>query len=110
MKRQLARFVVGVALSALIGVGLATGVRAQQMPMHQGPMGTSPMMMQQMQAQMAQMQATMQAMRAQLDKINPELLTGQERPMYEYLKIMQTHMEQMHAMMGTMMRMGMGGR
>jgi cell division protein FtsB len=110
MKRRLVRLVVGVVLSALIGVGLATGVRAQQMPMHQGPMGNSPMMMQQMQAQMAQMQATMQAMRAQLDKINPELLTGQERPMYEYLKIMQTHMEQMHAMMGTMMRMGMGSR
>ncbi len=110
MKRRLARLIVGVALSALIGVGLETDVRAQQMPMHQGPTGNSPMMMQQMQAQMGQMQVTMQAMRAQLDKISPELLTGQERPMYEYLKIMQTHMEQMHAMMGTMMRMGMGSR
>ena len=109
MKSRLARSVVGVALTALIGIGFAAGVQAQQMPMH-GPMGNPPMMMQQMQAQMAQMQATMQAMRAQLDKINPELLTGQERPMYEYLKIMQTHMEQMHAMMGTMMRMGMGSR
>lgn len=107
MKHRLALLVVGVALSVLIGVGVATGVRAQQMPMHQ-PMGNSPMM-QQMQAQMAQMKATMQAMRGQLDKINPQLLTGQERPMYEYLKIMQTHMEQMHSMMGTMMRMGMMG-
>lgn len=110
MKQRLALLIVGAALTALVSVGGAAGVGAQQMPMHHGPTGNSTMMMQQMQAQMAQMEATMQAMRAQLKKINPELLTGQERPMYEYLRIMQTHMEQMHAMMGPMMRMGTGNR
>jgi hypothetical protein len=110
MKSRLALLTVGVALTAFLSGGSAAGVGAQQMPMPHGSMGSSPMMMQRMQAQMARMQVTIQAMRAQLDKINPDLLTGQERPMYEYLKIMQTHMEQMHAMMGTMMQMGMGSR
>lgn len=68
-----------------------------QMPMHQ--------MTEQMQRQMAQMGITVKALHAQLNKINPELLTGQERPMYEYLKTLQTHLETMHGMMGTMQRM-----
>ncbi len=109
MKRRLPWWIAGVTLAAFVSVG-AVGVRAQQMPIPHGPMGTSHMMMQPMQVQMAQMQATMQAMRAQMEKINPDLLTGQERPMYEYLKLMQIHMEQMHAMMGTMMQKGAGSR
>jgi deazaflavin-dependent oxidoreductase (nitroreductase family) len=35
------------------------------------------------------------------------LLTGQERPMYAYLKILQTHLETMGGMMGTMQDMMM---
>jgi hypothetical protein len=103
MTRRLAFLSIGVALIALLSVGSTTSVGAQQMPM---PMGNSPMMMQLMQ-QLAQTQATTQALRAQLEKINPDLLTGQERPMYEYLKIMQSHTEQMHATMNTMMQMMM---
>jgi hypothetical protein len=68
-------------------------------------------MMQQMHRQMGEMTASIKALRAQLDKTNPELLTGQERPMYEYLKLLQAHLETMHGMLGTMMRMpGMRGR
>lgn len=75
----------------------------QQMPMNR-PMTRQQMdqMMTQMQRQMAQMDATVKALRAQLNKVNPDLLTGQERPMYEYLKILQTHMESMHPMTQTM--------
>ncbi len=42
-------------------------------------------------------------------------VTTQERPLYEYLKILQTHLETMHGTMGTMqgmmkMQSGMPGR
>lgn len=64
----------------------------QQMPMGQ--------MMGQMQQRMDQMTATVRAMRAQLDKINPAMLTPSERAMFDYLKLMQTQMEAMHGWMG----------
>lgn len=99
-----------IAVALLIGVQWIAGVRAQpQMPMYSGQMGmmgnqgmSMEPMMHQMQAHMAQMTASVKALRGQLNKINPDLLTGQERPMYEYLKILQTHLESMAAMMGTM--------
>lgn len=107
-KSLVAILVIAVAL--LIGVQWIAGVRAQpQMPMYSGQMGmmgsqgmSMGPMMHQMQAHMAQMTASVKALRGQLNKINPDLLTGQERPMYEYLKILQTHLESMAAMMGTM--------
>lgn len=93
--------------------------RAQAQPMSPMPMQMPGGMMTgqqmdamaaQMQAHMAQMTARARAMRQQLDKINPDLLTGQERPMYEYMRLLQTHMETMNSAMGTMqgmmMRMG----
>lgn len=64
----------------------------QQMPMGQ--------MMGQMQQRMTRMTANLQAMRVQLDKINPDLLTANERPMYEYLKLLQAQMEMMQGWMG----------
>ena len=83
----------------------------QKMPMTPQPGMPVGQMMQQMQGQMAEMTASIKALRGQLDKTNPELLTGQERPMYEYLKLLQTHLETMHGMLGTMMQMpGMRGR
>lgn len=117
--RENTRFLImGMALIAVTAlmVGLA---RVQAQPSMPGPgmMGLNQMAMNQaqMQRQMAQMNTTVKALRAQLNKINPDLLTGQERPMYEYLKILQTHLETMQAMMGTMQGMmmqmpGMMGR
>lgn len=64
----------------------------QQMPMGQ--------MLGRMQQHMNQVTADLRAMRAQLDKVNPDLLTPQERPMYEYLKLLQRHMETMQGWMG----------
>lgn len=77
-----------------------------QMPMNQ-PMSSQQMnqMMQQMQRQMQQMEATIRALRAQLDKVNPDLLTGQERPLYEYLRMLQAHLETMPPMMRNMQGM-----
>lgn len=117
--------IVGLVLAAVIVLAAVVSFqvigRAQAQPMGPMPM---PMQMQggmmtgqqmdammaQMQAHMAQMTARVRAMRQQLDKINPDLLTGQERPMYEYLKLLQSQLETMNAMMGsmqgTMMRMG----
>lgn len=101
--------VTGVLLSAVYAVGGPSGPGASQMPvqMSSGAMlaqGQMPMnqVAHQMQQQMAQMEATIKALRGQLDRINPDLLTGQERPMYEYLKILQAHVETMHRTMGTM--------
>ena len=106
-----------LVLTAVVSLQLIGRAQAQ-------PMGPMPMQMQggmmtgqqmdamaaQMQAHMAQMTARVRAMRQQLDKINPDMLTGQERPMYEYLKLLQMHMETMNAAMGAMqgmmMRMG----
>lgn len=113
--------IAGLALAAVLVLAAVVSFqvigRAQAQPM--GPM---PMqmpggmmtnqqmnaMMAQMQAHMAQMTARVRAMRQQLDKVNPDLLTGQERPMYEYLKLLQSQLETMNAMMGSMQGM-MGG-
>jgi len=110
--------VVAVLLVFTGVVGLTLLGRAQAQPMGpmpmQGPMPkqggemTSQQMnamMAQMQAHMAQMNASVKTLRQQLDKINPELLTGQERPIYEYLKLLQTHLETMNAMLGSMQGM-----
>ena len=121
MNRQLLLLSV-VTVAALIVAGqMLGGAQAQpaspifaqmpKMPMTPQPAMPVGQMMQQMQGQMAEMTASIKALRAQLDKTNPELLTGQERPMYEYLKLLQTHLETMHGMLGTMMQMpGMRGR
>jgi len=109
--------VVAVLLVFAGVVGLTLLGRAQAQPMGTMPMQGEMMTPQQMKAMMAQMQAHMaqmnirvKALRQQLDKINPDLLTGPERPMYEYLKLLQTHLEAMNAMMGSMrgMMMQMG--
>lgn len=122
-------FVTGVTV-VTVAAALAFGVRVSAQPMGQMPMNPNQMsqmmaqqmmpmnrpmtrqqmdqMMAQMQRQMTQMEATIKALREQLNKVNPDLLTGQERPMFEYLKIMQTHMEAMLSMMQTM-RGTMGG-
>jgi uncharacterized phage infection (PIP) family protein YhgE len=100
-----------VLLVAVVGLAtiLAVQVMGNTQPamMHQEPGGPghmTPQQMQMMQQQLAQMTATLQTMRAQLDKINPQLLTGQERSMYEYLRILQGQLERMHTMMGTMVQ------
>ena len=104
MNRQLLLLSV-VTVAALIVAGQMLGGAQAQPAMPAGQM------MQQMQGQMAEMTASIKALRGQLDKTNPELLTGQERPMYEYLKVLQTHLETMHGMLGTMMQMpGLRGR
>ena len=121
MNRQLLLLsVVAVAVVIVAGQMLAWAqaraaspifAQMQKMPMTPQPAMPVGQMMQQMQGQMAGMTASIKALRAQLDKTNPELLTGQERPMYEYLKLLQTHLETMHGMLGTMMQMpGMRGR
>lgn len=46
------------------------------------------------------MNANLQAMKAQVDKINPDLLTGQERLMYEYLKLLQNQLTMTQGRMG----------
>jgi TolA-binding protein len=117
MKENNTFLVLGVALIAVLSMlGLASAQSRPPMPgpgmMSQSQMPMSPAQMQQ---QMAQMSATVKALRAQLNKINPDLLTGQERPMYEYLKLLQTHLETMQGMMGSMQGMmmqipGMMGR
>lgn len=57
-------------------------------------------MMGQMQQQMDRMNTTLKAMRARLERINPAMLTPAEREMFEYLKLLQTHMESMQSWMG----------
>ena len=102
-----------IALVLTIGVGsLVYAGRTQAQPVAQMPMSPSvqtmgpgqqiPMgqMMGQMQQHMNQMTASVRALRGQLDKINPELLTAQERPMYKYLKLLQTHLEATQGWMG----------
>ena len=112
--------VTALALLVTIWFGLAnaqpssaqmshTGMLVAQGQMAPGPMG------QQMQRQMAQMDASIKALRAQLDKVSPDRLSDDQRAMYEYLRILQTHLESMHASMGTMQGMmmqmpGMMGR
>lgn len=107
------RVLFTIALVLTIGVGsLVYAGRTQAQPVAQMPMNPSaPMMgpgqqmpmgqmMGQMQQHMNQMNATVRAMRAHLGKVNPELLTAQERPMYEYLKLLQAHLEAMQGWMG----------
>lgn len=113
MKRNKFAPLLGIAVVLAFGtalIGLAGAQPENQMPMMLMQMGSSGMMhqqpmpmdqmMRQMQQQMAQMNTTIQALRRELDKINPELLTSQQRPMYEYLKILQGHLESMYGMMG----------
>lgn len=108
--------VAGIVAGQFLGHVQAQPASPMQMPMPgtppaaQHPMSTG-QMMQQMQRQMAEMNTSVKALRAQLDKTNPELLTGEERPMYDYLRTLQTHLETMHGMLGTMMQMpGLTGR
>jgi hypothetical protein len=104
MKTQ--RMALILILGAAIVLGLWTSSLAQPQLRAQMPMNPQGMqmgqMMQQMQMQRTQMNATVSALRKQLEQINPDLLTGQERPMYAYLKILQGHLENMGGMMGTM--------
>ncbi|MGH2359166.1 MAG: hypothetical protein ACRDGM_01310 [bacterium] len=94
-----------VALAGVLAVGLLISTdrteaqpAAQMMsPGQQMPIGQ---MMGMMQQQMNQMNTNLRAMRAQLGKVNPDLLTGQERPLYEYLKLLQGQLETMHGWMG----------
>ena len=110
----LAAVLVLAAVVSLQVIGRAQAQSMGPMPMQMpGGMMTGQQMdamAAQMQAHMAQMTARVRAMRQQLDKINPDLLTGQQRPMYEYLKLLQSHLEAMNATMGSMqgmmMRMG----
>lgn len=110
----------GVAAGG-IGLAISTSTLAQpmgqmspsqmnQMMRQRTPM--QPMTRQQMnqmrvmmQRQMAQMEATIKQLRAQLDKVKPDLLTGQERALYDYLKLLQTHLDAMPAMMQSMQGM-----
>jgi hypothetical protein len=100
-----------VVLTPVVSLQVIGGAQAQPtgpMPMQMpGGMMSPQQMNAQMQAHMAQMNARVKALRQQLDKINPDLLTGQERPMYEYLKLLQTHLETMNAAMGSMQGMMM---
>ena len=100
------RMALVLSLGAVIMLGLWTASLAQAQLRAQMPMNPQGMqmgqMMHQMQMQRAQMNATVSALRKQLEQINPDLLTGQERPMYAYLKILQAHLETMGGMMGTM--------
>lgn len=96
-----------VAAGALIYADQTLAQPASQMPMAQmmGPggqmmSGQMGQMMGQMQQHMTQMTGTVKAMRAQLDKVNPAMLTPSERAMYDYLKLLQTHMESMQGWMG----------
>ena len=98
---------VTVAIGALIYADRTLAQPVAQMPMAprgpmMGPRQQMPMgqMMSQMQQHMNQMTADLRAMRAQLDKVNPDLLTPQERRMYEYLRLQQRHMETMQSWMG----------
>jgi len=88
-----------VAAGALIYTDRTLAQPASQMPMAQ-MMGSGGQMMGQMQQHMTQMTTTLKAMRAQLDRINPAMLTPSERAMYDYLKLLQTHMESMQGWMG----------
>lgn len=105
---------IGITLAVIAAIGAlvyADRTLAQpvaQMPMAprgpmMGPRQPMPMgqMMGQMQQHMNQMTADLRAMRAQLDKVNPDSLTPQERSMYEYLRLLQRHMETMLGWMGT---------
>ena len=93
------RTLLVIALAITVGLGtLVYADRTLAQAVAQMPMGQ---MMGQMQRQMNQMTANLRAMRAQLDKINPALLTPSERAMFEYLTLLQTHMETMQVWMGT---------
>ena len=111
------RVLLGLAIAVAVGISaLAYVDRTLAQPVAQTPMGpggqmmgpgqqmpTGQMMgqmMGQMQQQMTRMTANLQAMRVQLDKINPDLLTANERPMYEYLKLLQAQMGMMQGWMG----------
>jgi len=95
------RIVLAFLLVAAVGLGALVYVdRTLAQPVAQMPMSPSGQMMGQMQQQMTRMTANLQAMRVQLDKINPDLLTANERPMYEYLKLLQAQMEMMQGWMG----------
>jgi hypothetical protein len=99
-------------LALIVAVGLGIILVGSRVPSHGAPGGGQMMgpgqqmpmgpMMGQMQQQMNQMTTNLRAMRAQLDKVNPDLLTAQQRPMYEYLKLLQRQIESMHGMMGMM--------
>lgn len=103
------RTLLGLTIAVAVGIGALAYVNQTlaQMPMGPGgpmmgpgqqmPMGQ---MMVQMQQQMGMMSSNLQAMRARLDRINPGLLTPAEREMYEYLKLMQSHMETMQMWAG----------
>lgn len=110
-----------IAIGAILAFGTgALGQPPVQTPMAQMMNPQMPMrpsmttqqmnqMMRRMQRQMArmnqmrmQMDAQIKALREPLNKVNPDLLTGQERPLYEYLKLMQAHMETMPPMMRSM--------
>lgn len=107
-----AALAIGITLAVITAIGaLAYADRTlaypvAQMPMAprgpmMGPRQQMPMgqMMRQMQQHMNQMTADLRAMRAQLDKVNPDSLTPQERSMYEYLRLLQRHMETMRGWM-----------
>lgn len=103
--------VVGVAAAALQLIPRGQARRAETMPMPHGVMMAQPMtgmmapmrdMMAPMHATMTQMSNDVQAMRRQLDTIDPDQLTQQERSIYEYLQLMQTHLEAMDRSMGSM--------
>ena len=112
MKTRRVALVLPLGAAILLGLWTASLAQAQlraQMPMNPQGMQTGQMMqmMHRMQMQQAQMNATLAALRQELDQIHPDLLTGQERPMYAYLKILQTHLETMGGMMGAMQDMMM---
>lgn len=103
-------FAIGITLALIVAIGAllyadrTLAQPAAQMPMApRGPMmgPRQQMPIGQMQQHMTQMTADLRAMRAQLDKVNPDSLTPQEHQMYEYLKLLQRHMETMQGWMGT---------
>ncbi len=107
------RTLLGLAIAVAMGTGtLAYVNQTLAQPVAQTPMGPGgqmmgqgqqmPMgqMMRQMQQQMDAMSSNLRAMRARLDRINPGLLTPAEREMYEYLKLLQSHMETMQMWAG----------
>jgi hypothetical protein len=109
MKLRIARFVAFalIVVAASFAVVGGTPVR----PVAQASQGSSGQMMGsqhmameqmagQMQHQMDEMGMNLKSMRAQIDKISPGLLTEQESAMYEYLKLLQLHMEAMQGWMG----------
>ncbi len=104
---------VAIVLALVLGfTALLYADHTAAQPLAQGQMGPGGQMMGsqqtqvgqmmgQMQQQMSQMTMNLKTVRAQLDKINPTMLTPSERAMFDYLKLLQTHMETMQAWMGT---------